>query len=304
MIDLNEIVVFIKVIEAGSFSGAANLLGYPRSTVSRKVSQLEDSLGIRLLQRSTRKLSLTPAGREYYLKCSSAVSEIEHASHQVTETQQSPSGVLRIAAPLASQSGFMCEWINEFLSLHKKVNAEIQLSDDNVDLIEDGFDIAFRAGQLKDSSLVARKLGNTRLVLCASQNYLHQAVALNTSKDLKHHNAIVFGAAQEHSNWRLQSQLGNEVVQIQARVIVNSMEFALQACLQGLGVALLPVAMVGEYVKTLQLQIILEDYSSDVGGLYVVYPSKTHLSVTVRAFLDFVILKASEGLPWDRMSGE
>lgn len=299
MIDLNEVFVFTKVVESGSFNGAARLLGQPRATVSRKVTQLEAALGIRLLQRTTRKLSLTELGREYYVKCSSALSEIEVANHALTEAQQRPSGLLRIAAPLAAQSGFMCDWITEFLSIHKEVSIKINLSDDVVDLIEDGIDVAFRAGKLKDSSLVARKLGDTKLVLCANPDYLAQAPALNTLKDLKKHEAIIFGDAQESAIWHLENKKGNTTVHVTGRVVVNSMEFAVQSCLAGLGVAMLPIALVGEYVKSNQLQFVFEEYSSNVGGLYVIYPSKTHLSVTVRAFVDFVTTKSPEGLPWD-----
>ena len=300
MIDLNEIRVFTQVVESGSFSGAAQLLGQPRATVSRKVTQLESSLGVRLLQRTTRKLSLTEAGREYYVSCSSALSEIDVANQVLTATQSKPSGLLRISAPLAAQSGFMCDWITDFLSLHEEVSIKLNLSDDVVDLIEDGVDVAFRAGSLKDSSLVARKLGDTRLVLCASPNYLIQSATLKSPKDLKNHSGIILGNSLENTSWRLLKGKEAVAVQVHGRVLVNSIEFALQACLAGLGVALLPLAMIGELVKSRRLQMVLEDYSANVGGLYVIYPSKSHLSTTVRAFVDFIVTRADKGLPWPR----
>lgn len=299
MINLNQVLVFTKVVESGSFSGAARLLGQPRATVSRKVTQLESSLGIRLLQRTTRKLSLTEPGREYFIKCSSALSEIEAANHALTETQQKASGLLRVAGPLAGESGFICDWMTEFLLLHKDVNIKVSLSDEVTNLIEDGIDVAFRAGSLKDSSLVARKLGNTRLVLCASTSYLVQASQLKSPRDLKNHESIVFDSSQENTTWRLQNGKNTEIVQIHARVLVNSMEFALQACLAGLGIALLPLAMIGEYEKSNQLQVVLKEFSADVGGLYIIYPSKKHLSTTVRTFVDFVTYKAREKLLWE-----
>ncbi len=301
MIDMNEVVVFIKVVESGSFSGAAKSLGYPRTTVSRKVSQLEKSLGVRLLQRSTRKLNLTESGREYYLKCSSAISDIEHANQLVTDAQQIPNGVLRIAAPLASQSGFMCDWITEFLQRYTGVTVEVRLSDDLIDLIESGIDIAFRAGKLEDSSLVARKLGQTKLVLCASPSYLKQSPAPNTLIDLKKHACILFGSSQKTLAWRLEGERGIEVVQVNGRVVVNSMEFVLQACLSGLGIAILPIAMITQYVAGKKLHIVLNKYASEAGGLYVIYPSKKHLSITARTFIDFVIEKADQGLPWKQL---
>lgn len=301
MIDLNQLMVFIRVVENGSFAGAARILGMPRATVSRKVSQLEGSLNVRLLQRSTRKLSLTEAGRNYYLTCSNALTEIDLANQTITEIQQSPSGLLRIAAPLSAQSGFMNEWINEFLALHPTINTEVLLSDNVVDLIEEGIDVAFRAGTLQDSSLVARKLGKTKLVLCASPDYLQKAPGLRSLKDLKQHQCICFATAKKESSWRLLGKQGLQTVYIQSRVMVNSMEFALNTCLAGLGVALLPVGLVSEHINTKRLTILLERYASEANGLFLVYPSKRHLPLTTRTFLDFIIDKAEEGLPWNEL---
>ena len=205
MIDLNEVAVFIRVVDAGSFSGAAKMLGLPRSTVSRKVSQLEEVLGIRLLQRSTRKLNLTQAGREYYVQCSKAISQIEGANQQLAESQQTPSGIIRIAAILAMQRGFLCNWVNEFLNIYPDVRAEILLSDDSVDLIAEGVDVAIRAGSLNDSALVARRLMETRLVLCASPNYLAKAEKIKTPRDIQNHRSIVVGSGEKNIRWQLEN---------------------------------------------------------------------------------------------------
>ncbi|MDH5232734.1 MAG: LysR family transcriptional regulator [Gammaproteobacteria bacterium] len=296
--DYNQLVVFIKVVEAGSFSGAAKVLGFPRSTVSRKVSLLEESLGIRLLQRSTRKLSLTPAGQDYYEKCSHALRDIERANDEVTEAKKQPSGVIRITASLSSQNGFLCEWINEFLGLYENVTGEIILSDDNIDLIATGIDVAFRIGVLEESTLIARKLGKTQLVLCASPQYLSNSPPLDNVNNLKDHYGISYGGSQTNSLWRLESQSGTKVVSYKERVSVNSMIFAVNACVAGLGVALLPIATIDQYVKTNKLVKLFEEYSTDVGGMYLVYPTKKHLSTTVRAFIDFIIEKSGRGLPW------
>jgi DNA-binding transcriptional LysR family regulator len=298
MIDLNEVLVFIKVVDCGSFSEAAKSLGQPRSTVSRKVKQLEASLGTRLLQRSTRKLSLTEAGRQYYLRCNSALSQIEEANNVISTSQQTPSGLLRISAPLSSQDKFMSNFIAEFLSLYKDVSVKINLSDDVVNLIDEGIDVAFRAGNLEDSSLVARKLGNTSRVLCASPQYLKEAAPLKSPKDIKHHDCVIYSHSQDNLNWQLQRGEKTVNVQIGGRIIVNSMQFTLDACLSGLGIALLPQAMVEEYVQSKMLQRVLCDYSAGMGGVYLVYPSKIHLSTTVRAFIDFFIDKWNREPPW------
>jgi len=292
MVDLNEIAVFIKVVDAGSFSGAAKVLGLPRSTVSRKVSQLEEVLGVRLLQRSTRKLSLTQAGRDYYLQCSGAISQIENANQLVAESQQTPSGVIRIAAILALQGGFLCDWVNEFLRMHPDVRAEIILSDDGADMIAEGIDVAIRAGALNDSSLVARRLMETKLVLCTSPDYLANAAKLKTTNDIKNHRCIVVGSAQENARWSLENGRRKVIVPLQANIIVNSMEFAINACLAGNGIALLPDALVRDYLESNELQQVLSEYCSGRGGIYAVYPSRMHLSITVRTFVDFLTAKA------------
>ncbi|MCU7843136.1 MAG: LysR family transcriptional regulator [Candidatus Thiodiazotropha sp. (ex Monitilora ramsayi)] len=301
MIDLNEVAIFTTVVDEGSFSSAAKRLGLPRSTVSRKVSQLEDDLGVLLLHRTTRKLRLTDAGRDYYLRCGSALSEIAHANEAITESQQTPSGVLRIAAPLASQREFMSDWMLEFLTEHEAVSMEINLSDDVIDLIDARIDIAFRAGKLEDSSLIAKRLGQTHLVLCASPHYLAASPPLRTLKDLKRHTGILFGIDGESSGWRLGRGKRQQLVQMPGRVIVNSMEFTLNACLKGLGIAQLPLPLVAEYLDEKRLQTVLDAYASDANGLYAIYPSRRHLSAAARAFLEFIGKKAEAGLPWDKL---
>jgi len=295
MIGLNEIAVFIKVVDAGSFSGAAKTLGLPRSTVSRKVSQLEEALGVRLLQRSTRKLSLTQAGHGYYFQCSGAISQIEQANQLATESQQTPSGVIRIAAILALQKGFLCDWVNEFLRTYPNVRAEILLSDDSVDMIAEGVDVAIRAGALDDSSLVARRLIKTKLVLCASPDYLSSSEKIKNINDINRHRCIVIGSAQKSARWEMENGKRKVIVNPQASIVVNSMEFAINACLANNGIALLPDALVRDHLKSGALQQILSGYCSKSGGIYTVYPSRRHLSITVRTFVDFITSKSEGG---------
>lgn len=298
MVDLNEIAVFIKVVDVGSFSGAAKLLGLPRSTVSRKVSQLEEALGIRLLQRSTRKLSLTQSGRDYYQQCNGAISQIEQANQLATESQQMPSGVIRIAAILALQRGFLCDWVNAFLQTYPSVSAEILLSDGGVDMISEGVDVAIRAGALDDSSLVARRLLETQLILCASPSYLSNSAKIKTINDIKTHRGIVVGSAQKSARWQMENGKCKVIVNPPANIVVNSMEFAINACLAGNGIALLPDAMVRDHLESKELCQVLSEYCSGSGGIYAVYPSRAHLSITVRTFVDFITTKAEGGASW------
>lgn len=291
--DLNEVFIFIKVVEAGSFSGAAKLMGLPRSTVSRKVSQLEEALGIRLLQRTTRKLSLTHAGRDYFQQCRTAILGIQQANQLVQASQQAPTGMIRVAGLLAVQRGFLCDWFNEFLKLYPNISVEIQLSDDSVDIIEAGVDVAFRAGVLGDSSLVARRLMESKLVLCASPDYLINSAAITSIDNIKQHRAIFVGNSGQNARWQLESDKGKVMVPIKATVVANSMEFAINTCLAGNGIALLPDVMIHEHLESNKLQVVLGEYSAGSGGIYIVYPSRTHLSITVRTFVDFITAKVT-----------
>lgn len=296
-IDLNQIRVFISVVDHGSFSAASDELSMPRATVSRKVSMLEDSLGIRLLHRSTRKLNLTDAGQDYYERCHIALGQIDEANDTLSEAQQKPGGTLRIAAPLAAQKGFMCDWINQFARAYPAVKLQVLLSDDRVDMIGEGIDVAFRAGHLENSNLIAQKLGSTDLILCASPEYLDTTPPLSQLRDIKKHRCIVFGHANEKMNWRLKKGSKSVMLSIEGYMQVNSMEFALESCLASLGIALLPRTMVEKYIKQNVLTHVLPGYSTTIGGIYVVYADRRHLSASARALIELVIDAAKGGLP-------
>lgn len=299
MVNLNDIAVFVRVIESGSFSGAARLMGLPRSTVSRKVSQLEEALEVRLIQRSTRKLNLTHIGRDYFVKCQEALCAIEQANLDTIESQKVPSGTIRISSLLAAQNGFLCDWINDFLQRYPEVKAEIILSDGQVDMIESGIDVAFRAGALTDSSLVARRLVSTELILCASDHYLSNAPVLKSVDDLKNHSCITVGLPPEAVTWQLHDNDQQVTsVAVQSKVMANSIEFAVNACIAGNGIGLLPDALVQPLIQDGKICRVLQSVNAQRGGLYVVYPSRTHLSTTVRTFIDFITTKANEDKPW------
>src|SRR5215470_6114891 len=187
MLDLNDIVVFARVVEAGSFTAAARLLGMPKTTVSRRIAALEREVGVRLLQRTTRSLSITDAGRLYYRQGSQALRTIEDANLQLAEARAEPSGTIRISAPVGFGAYFLNEAVFEFLAANPKTRVELQLTDDQLNLVENGIDLAFRTGVLADSTLVARKLGSTHRILCASPDYLARRGVPATVSDLSHH---------------------------------------------------------------------------------------------------------------------
>ena len=172
MLDLNDVAVFARVVEAGSFTGAARLLGIPKTTVSRRIAELEREVGMRLLQRTTRSLNMTDAGRLYYEESSRGLRAIEDANLRLADARAEPSGTICVSAPVAFGSFFLADTVFDFLAAYPKTRVELRLTDDKLNLVEDGIDLAFRTGALANSTLVARKLGSTHKILCASPAYL------------------------------------------------------------------------------------------------------------------------------------
>lgn len=292
--DLNEIMIFAKVAQAGSFTAAARELGMPKSTVSRKVSELERRLGARLLQRTTRKLSLTDVGRAYYERSQRIVSEIEEAERAVSNLQQAPRGRLRITAPL--NFGFLGPVVATFLERHVDVQVELVCTDRVVGLVEEGFDVAIRVGHLADSTLVARTVARMRGYLVASPGYLDKRGRPKLPEDLANHQCLVFGAGP--SGWRLRRDKKDLDVSVRARLSVNDFDVLYAAVLGGLGIALLPAFRSVTEMRTHRFERVLDAWCSPEMPIHAVYPSSRHLSPTMKAFLD----QLQEGLtppPWE-----
>src|SRR4051812_18779189 len=190
--DLNDIVVFTKVVETRSFTGAAELLGLPKSTVSRKLAQLEERLGVRLVQRTTRKLALTDIGEAYYARCQRIVSDVAAAEQLVTDMQSTPRGRLRLTAPVDISTGYLGNIVAAFLAVHAEVNVEIEATDRVVDLIEEGFDLALRFGPMPESTLIAVRLCSIAGILCASPSYLASKGQPKTIEELDAHDRVLF----------------------------------------------------------------------------------------------------------------
>jgi DNA-binding transcriptional LysR family regulator len=292
--DLNELLVFAKVVQAGSFTVAARGLRMPKSTVSRKVSELEERVGAQLLQRTTRTLRLTDVGQAYYEHCARIVAEAEQAELAVTRMQTAPHGLLRVMAPLTFS--FLGPIVAEFLKRYPEVQLELVCTDRSVDLVQEGFDLAVRAGRLADSSLIARKLGNVERVVVAAPSYLEERGAPKSPKELERHDCLVFGAGMEGNVWTLHS--GNKSVQVsvRARLVVNEPDMLRAVALAGSGIALLPILPSATDLVTGRLRRILPDWSSSGAPVHAVYPSTRHHSPKVMAFVDFLRERWPENL--------
>jgi DNA-binding transcriptional LysR family regulator len=295
--DLNEILVFAKVVQAGSFVRAARQLDIPKSTVSRKVLELEERLGARLLERTTRTLRLTDTGRAYFAHAERILLELEAAEAAVTQLQEAPRGPLRVSAPLNfMQLGAIGE---RFLMLYPEVQLEIVCNDRVVDLIAEGFDVAVRVGRLADSTLIARPLATMRNVLVASPALLERLGTPASSEQLAHWPCIAFGGAAERASWELASAAGKTAsVRISPRFIVNDFDVLGGAAVSGLGIALLPENRCVEHVRAGRLQRVLPEWSSIERPLQAVYPGGRHLSPKLAAFLAHLVESFSPP-PWE-----
>ncbi|TCU19318.1 LysR family transcriptional regulator [Rhizobium sullae] len=285
MLDLNDILVFARVVEAGSFTGAARLLGMPKTTVSRRIAALERELGIRLLQRTTRSLSVTDAGRLYYERSSQALRTIEDANLRLAEARAEPSGTIRISAPVGF-GGFLSGTVSGFLAIYPKTMVELRLTDDRLNLVEDSIDLAFRTGILPDSTLIARKLGSTHRILCASPDYLARLGVPEAPADLAFHHCVIAGPSTTNAHWVLEGPHGEESVMVSGRFAANEMQAVIAAAIAGYGIAQLPDRMAEASVTDGRLCRVLGDYTTRAGGLYAVYPSSRHLSPAVKAFIE------------------
>lgn len=286
--DLNEIVVFARVVETRSFTAAAQQLGLPKSTVSRKVAQLEERLGARLIQRTTRKLSLTEIGQAYYERCARIVSDITQAEQLVADLQATPRGLLKITAPIDLGAFRLGEITAEFCASHPDIYVNLDLSDRMVDLVEEGMDLAIRFGPLNESSLVARRLSSVAMGLYASPEYLAKRPAPREPDDLAEHDLLHFLPHPRLSAWALTGPDGQSVeLTPSARMTSNNLLAVREAAIAGGGIALLP-SFVVLCPTTVPLVPVLPAWKAPTGDLFAVYPSTRNLSPKVRAYLDFV----------------
>jgi DNA-binding transcriptional LysR family regulator len=282
--DLNEMLVFARVVQAGGFTAASAQLGMPKSSVSRKVSELEERLKSRLLQRTTRKLSLTDVGRTYYDYCARIVAEVEDAERAVNSLQAVPRGNLRVTAP--ANAAFLGPIVSDYLKRYPEVRLELSLTARSVDLVEEGYDLGIRAGTLADSTLIARSLGRVGWFLVATPAYLKKRGRPRSPEDLKKHDFLFFGAGLDSAVLRLEN--GDQSVQLAVapRMAVSDNDVLRAVATAGLGIALLPEFMCVEDLRAHRLERVLRDWTAPPTPVHVVYPSTRHLSPKVKSFVE------------------
>jgi len=298
---LDNMDTFVRVVDAGSISGAADRLGVAKSAVSRRLKELEAHLGVELFHRTTRQMNLTETGRTFYLQCQRILDDVMEAELTASQAHGTLKGGLKLALPLSFGLAHAAPAITAFLKAHPQVEFDLDFNDREVDLIEEGFDLAIRIADLKDSSMIARRLAPIEAVMCASPDYLKRNGHPTSLSDLTNHQCLVYNLLKDYAHWHLIDTDGKPIkTPIQLYLKASSGEFLRQAAVDGLGIVLMPVFIVYKEIEQGKLVPLFTEYRLPNLNAYAIYPPTRHLSQRVRVFVDFLV-KRFEGTPyWDK----
>lgn len=292
--------VFVAVVECESFSAAARRLGITKSAVSKRISQLESSLGVQLLQRTTRSLSLTEAGEQYFGYARNACVVAQEGEDAVTRLQGQPQGSLRISVPMVFGRLHVAPLIAHFLAAYPEVEINMMMDDQLVDLVEGGYDLAIRIGRLADSSLIARRIAPCHSVLCAAPSYLARCGTPADLEQLAQHNCLFYSYFRGGSEWQFEGPMGAVRFQPRGNYQVNNSEALRAALLGGLGICQMPTFIVGDDIAQGRLVEVLSAYRLPEHAIYAVYPQRKYLPAKVLAFVDFLLTQLGGERPyWD-----
>ncbi|MGH1483182.1 MAG: LysR family transcriptional regulator [Geminicoccales bacterium] len=294
----------VEAVDSGSFSAAGRRLGLAPSSIARGIGALEDELGVRLLNRTTRSLSLTEAGRLYHERAQRILAEVEETNLSITQLEANPRGTLRLNVPSAFGRAHIAPMLPEFLSTFPDVMIDLSTTDAFIDPVEEGIDLVIRIGELKDSSLVARKLAPNKRVICAAPDYFEHHGRPSMPDDLRGHNCLIYKRGNDRVIWHLRDDGGiTHDIAITGDVQTNNTEALRAIVLGGQGIAILPTWFVGDDVRNGRLEIVFEDYTVSPTALdtniYAVFPYNRHLSPKVRAFVDALLKRFTPIPPWE-----
>jgi DNA-binding transcriptional LysR family regulator len=286
---------FVKVVELGSFSDAGRQLRLSRSAVSKYVADLEKSLGVQLLNRTTRHASPNENGQAYYERAVGILADVDAADQAVAQLQSTPRGLLRVNAPMSFGTLQLGSAVADFMGLYPELQIQLVLSDDLLDPIQDGFDVTLRIADLESSSLIARKIVPIDRVICASPDYLEKHGVPVHPSDLRNHVSLTYGFLLTGNQWKLSGEDGDHWIQPSWILCANNGEVLREAAVRGRGVALLPTFIAETALQKGMLRSILNEYSAPPLTLYAIYPPTRHLAVKVRLFIDFLVEKFGSG---------
>ncbi len=297
----DELQTYVRVVETGSITAAADRLGVAKSAVSRRIAELERRLGAQLVTRTTRRLTVTEAGQAFYERCRRILADLSEAESSVADAHSALRGTLRVAAPVTFGMMHLSPVLTEFMQLHPGVTVDVDFSDRHVNLIEDDFDVAVRIARLGDSSLIARQLCPIRQVCCASPAYLERHGTPTSPGDLAHHHGLRYSLDPQGRHWRYTGPDGSRgEVAIAAHAVASNGEFLRDAAIAGQGITLLPSFISYDAIATGRLVPVLTDYRWFEPALHVLYPPTRRLARRVRAFVDLLAARFPDEPHWDR----
>ena len=296
---LEDMNVFIRVVDAGGISRAAEQLGLAKSAVSRKLVDLESRLGVRLLNRTTRTSSLTEAGRTFYDRSIKILDDVAELNALTIVSKTTLEGTINLAAPLSFGLSHLAPAIDLFIKQHPELTININFSDRQVDLVEEGMDLAVRIAELKDSSLIARKLSPIRTLLCASPEYLQEHGAPKTFHELKQHHLLHYNLSNT-SSWKLVDKKGvQHNIPVSAKINANNGDFLKDMAVAGHGIIMMPTFIMWKAILDEKLVPIMPDYQSPLFSAYAIYPQKRYLSHRTRVLIDFLAERFGDNPYWD-----
>lgn len=295
---LDAMQAFTKVVALGGYAAAARQLGRTRSAISKAVMELERRLGVRLLDRTTRKVRPTEAGLAYYERCTAVLAAIAETEIQIAGLHEAPAGVLRINGPMSFGTAYLAGAVADFLSRYPDLKVELLLNDRFIDPLEEGVDVTVRIGELADSSLVARRLAATRRLLLASPDYLARHGTPQEPDDLIRHRCLVYGQVAARQRWQLTRDGAKISVPIASALCANNGEVLREAACKGLGIALLPTVIAGDAIKAGRLVVVLEAHSPPPLPIHALYAANRLLAAKTRLFIDFLAARFADA-PWE-----
>ncbi|MFC3050695.1 LysR family transcriptional regulator [Kordiimonas pumila] len=296
---ISRVGLFLEVVKHQSFAGAARSLGMTGPALSKQVQALEDRLGVRLLNRTTRQVTLTEQGALYSDRARKALEDLDEAERQLQELKACPTGVLRVNAPMSFGKQHLSKPIAEFAGWYPDVAMEIDFDDRHIDMIAEGYDVVVRIGALKDSSLIARKIASCPILLCASPGFIEKYGMPKTPADISQYRGVIYTRHGTLNDWQFKDKAGTVgSVTLKKSFGANNAAMMLEACLQGVGLAMLPIFTAIEHLQSGELVQLLPDYTSwPERGIYVVFPQNRHQSTKVRLFVDW-LTEVGKSLPW------
>lgn len=295
---LQALTSFAKVVEMGSFARAAERLGVSTSAVSRQVAELEAHLDARLLNRTTRRLSLTEAGQSYYERCVQVLADLDEAEAELRSASVAPRGTLRITCGVSFGARYLAPLLAEFAAKHTGIRYDLDLSDRFVDIVDEGYDLAVRIGLAGAQSLVSRRIGTTRIVCCAAPEYLARRGLPAVPADLLTHDCLGYSYVADSDAWRFERDGVESVVRVPIRHHANNGRMLAALAVAGAGVVYGPDFILAPNIRSGQLVWLFPGLRGPVAPISAVYPSRRHLSAKVRTFVDFLAARSADAQPW------